>query len=222
MWAWPNLELTDNEREYVRIYKSKNPDKPGVLRRIYRVILNDPAQPAKNLPLPKLSGQIQIARRSRVFAINFSGNTDRWRLNISNASGTQYTNKSPRSQQDPVVSSMVPGNTQNALALGGLVPPLDPTAIAANLSDGIGPSLVTALQITDRFFLNTFQPAPLLIDPNWLLLPNETLIFTGTPIHITLAIGKAIIQPNLVLKINVHVWEFPIMGTADISTREAV
>src|SRR5882672_1225969 len=122
MFAWPSLELTEYERKFVRIYRTK--DKPGVLNRRYKITLNSIALPDQNLPQVTLSGNIQIARRSRIYALTFVGNMDRWRLNISNASGTQYTNKSPRGQLDPIVSSMVPGMYANALSLGGLVPPL--------------------------------------------------------------------------------------------------
>lgn len=206
MFAWPTLELTDYEREYVRIYKTGK--YPGVLNRRYKITLNSQAAPEKNLPTITLSGQIQIARRSRVYGLTFSGNTDRWRLGISNASGTQFTNKSPRGQLDPVVTSMVPGNIHNALSLGGLVPPLTPAAT----SPGIGPAMQTA---GIKFALQGSQPYPLLLDPNWVLLPNETLIFAGTPIPISYLDGEDVINPNLVLTIGVHVWEFPGMGTAD-------
>src|SRR5258705_13747142 len=104
MFTWPNLELSDYERKFVRIYKDGK--YPGVLRRTYKVVLNSPAQAAKNLPVEQLTGQIQIARRSRVFALTFSGNTDSWRLGITNASGTNYTVTDPRGRKDPIVTSM--------------------------------------------------------------------------------------------------------------------
>lgn len=210
MFPWPSLELTDYERKFVRIYKTK--DYPGVLNRVYKVTLNDPAQPTKNLPIVKLSGQIQIARRSRVYGISFLGNLDRWRLNISNASGTLYTTKTPRTQLDPVVSSLLPCSQYNAISLGGLVPPLTFT----NLSDGVGPGINPDGQI-----VNASAPFPLIIEPNWLLLPNETLIFNGTPLNVSVLMNnKEPAFPPLTLNIAVHVWEFPGMGTADIQTRE--
>jgi len=209
MFTWHNLELSDYERKFVRIYKDGN--KPGVLRRTYKVVLNSPAQPTKNLPVEQLGGQIQIARRARVFALTFSGNTDSWRLEITNASGTTYTVKDPRKHLDPIVSSMVPGNTSNAVSLGGLVPPL---ALNAH-SDGIGPSFED-----NGFLSNQSQPFPLLIDPNWVLMPNETLIFNGTPIPVSLIVNKQTVVPPLTLTIGIHVWEFPVMGTASSLQRE--
>lgn len=212
MFAWPNLELTDYERKFVRIYKTK--DRPGVLNRRYKVVLNSQALPEQNLPIITLSGQVQIARRSRVYALTFTGNMDRWRLNISNASGTQYTNKSPRGQLDPVVSSMVPGDYANALSLGALVPPL-----IASLGVGIGPEI--SFKDAPIFFQGN-QPYPLLIDPNWLLMPNETLIFSGTPLNVSILDPNTQkpIDPPLTLTIGIHVWEFPLMGTASAEERE--
>lgn len=210
MFPWPALELTEYERKFVRIYKTGK--LPGVLNRRYKVTLNSQAAPDQNLPVITLGGQIQIARRSRVYALTFTGNLDRWRLNISNASGTQYTNKSPRGQLDPIVSSMVPGMYANALSLGGLVPPLP-----AGNSPGIGPAISF---ITNGVTVIGQQPFPLLIEPNWLLMPNETLIFTGTPleVHVTTE-GQQDINPMLTLTICAHVWEFPVMGTAPAAER---
>jgi len=209
MFAWPNLDLTDYERKFVRIYKTK--DKPGVLRRTYKVVLTDTAIPAKNLPIIQLSAPIQISRRSRVFGLSFSGNTDSWRLNVSNASGTQYTVKDAKLNQDPVVSSMVPGTLNNAVSLGALSPPLGTTS----LGEGIGPN-----QEKSQILENSKQPFPFIIEPNWLLMPNETLIFTGTPIPVSALIGVTTVVLPLTLTIAVHVWEFPVMGTAPASARE--
>lgn len=207
MFTWPTLELTDYERKFVRIYKTK--DYPGVLNRRYKITLNSQPNPKANLPQIQLAGQIQIARRSRIYALTFAGNTDRWRLNIANASGTNYTQKSPRGQLDPVVTSMVPGNLHNGLSLGGQVLPIT----LGTPGFGIGPNFEGDGQV----FTGT-QPYPLLLDPNWTLMPNETLIFTGTPIDVSIA-GEVPIIPPLVLNIGIHVWEFPLMGTAPAPVR---
>ena len=205
MFPWPTIELTDFERRYVRIYKNKQ--YPGVLNRRYRVTLNSQADPDKNLPVIKTTGQIQISRRARVYALTFVGNTDRWRLNISNASGTQFTNKSPRSHLDPIVSCLVPGDIYNALSLGGQAPPFP---IAPGI--GIGPKVNYS-----NALLTGAIPFPLLIEPNWVLVPNETLIFSGTPIPIGILANQEEQNYNLILDIVVHVWEFPGMETAEVS-----
>lgn len=209
---WPTLELTDYERKFVRPYKTK--DKPGVLNRVYKVTLNDPAQPSKNLPVVKLSGQIQISRRSRVYALTFGGNIDRWRLEITNASGTLFTLPTPRTQRPPLVSTIISSSAFNADSQGGLVPPLT----LSDFSWGVGANFTS-----NGFGFINQQPFPLLIDPNWLLSPNETLIFNGEPVSlpvITTDDPPVILTPNLVLTIGVHVWEFPGMGTASAATRE--
>jgi len=213
MFPWPSLELTEYERKFVRIYRTK--DRPGVLNRRYKITLNSQEDATRNLPSVITSGQIQIARRSRVYGLTFSGNLDGWRLNIQNASGTQYTNKSPRGQLDPVVSSMVPGMYHNALSLGGLVPPL-----TGAISPGIGPNFGSVLDSGQYNSLAGQQPYPLLIEPNWLLMPNETLIFTGTPIPVSYSINEETYNPILTLTICAHVWEFPIMGTAPAEERQ--
>lgn len=212
MDIWPALELSDYERKFVRPYKTK--DKPGVLNRVYKVVLNDPAQPSKNLPVQKLSGQIQISRRSRVYGLTFSGNIDRWRLQITNASGTLFTLPTPRTQRPPLVTTIISSSSYNADSLGGLTSPITGSV----KTPGIGPN------IAQTGFTNQ-QPFPLLIDPNWLLAPNETLIFNGIPVPVNVITSDdppVILVPPLILTIAVHVWEFPGMGTASAAVREVL
>lgn len=121
MFFWPHLELTDYEKQFVAAYKipptPENPNgKPGVMRRTYKCLLN--SQVNVNVPgfeRVHLSGSIQIARRSRVFGLTFSGDVHAWRLNIQNASGEQFTPKAPGIDGvlDPRVSAMVPGTSWN-------------------------------------------------------------------------------------------------------------
>ena len=185
MFYWPHLELTEYERRFVRIYKT---DKyPGVLRRMYEVTLNtqetDPLNPSPQQP--KLQAAVQITRRARVFGLTFSGDLSRWRLDIETASGERFTPKLDQSDGAPIVSSMVPGTVANALAHVGAPPPATDN---------------------DTGMWSQVQTSPLLIEPNWELLPNETLLFRGEPI----AAGEQV--PNdLHLCIGVHVWEFPGM-----------
>lgn len=214
MFTWPNLELTDYERKFVRIYKTK--DKPGVLKRVYKARLNDTADPDRNLPRIQLSDQIQISRRSRIFGLCFSGDVGSWRLQVTNASGTTYTVKTPRTQQDPVVSSLFPGTNFNALSLGGLVPPI---TLGTDQSPSIGPNYLGQV---NSALLGGLQSFPLIVEPNWVLLPNETLIFNGTPLPVEVELGKDQEFPPLILEIAIHVWEFPGMGTAPAKLREVV
>lgn len=185
MFYWPHLELTEYERRFVRIYKT---DKyPGVLRRMYEANLNtqetDQLNPSPQQP--KLQAAVQITRRARVFGLTFSGDLARWRLDIETASGERFTPKLDQSDGAPVVSSMVPGSVYNALA-------------------HVGPPPFT----TDSDFGQWAQvsTSPLLIEPNWELLPNETLLFRGEPIE-----DEGAVPDDLHLSIGVHVWEFPGM-----------
>lgn len=207
MWFWPNLELTEYERRFVSHYKTDvemfGPDKkplkdkngkvrmrtlPGVLHRTYKVLLNNqPNATVPGLETIHLSGQVKISRRSRVMGLTFSGDTNLWRLNIETATGEKMTPALPGSDGPPIVSSMVPGTSWNALAS----------------ADMAGPTVITVVGPTEVRQI-AYASFPLPIEPNWELLPNESLIFTGTPIPAGL--GTAII-----LEIGVHIWEFPGM-----------
>lgn len=207
MFFWPNLELTEYERRFVSHYKTDVPmlgadgkplkDKagkirmrtlPGVLHRTYKVLLNNIAN--NNVPgleTIHLTGTVKISRRSRVFGLTFAGDTNLWRLNIETATGEKMTPTLPGNDGPPVVSSMVPGTSWNALASADMAAP---TVITV-----VGPSDVRQI---------AFNSLPLLIEPNWELLPNESLIFTGTPIPASLATAA-------ILEVAVHIWEFPGM-----------
>ncbi len=199
MFTWPQLELTDYERLFVRAYKSRVGDKiyPGVLRRTYeRTISNDPALIGADNEALRPSANIQIARRSRLFALTFSGAQSNTRLQITNASGTLYTVRDPRTNRDPYVSALIGGSTYMATSrIGGKIDP-----------ETINPLFQTGEQI-----------APLLLEPNWTLMPNETLIFNGNWDDL----GDVVPGVNsAVLNITAHVWEFPDMDNADKALRE--
>lgn len=214
MWYWPECELTEYELEHVRLYKGVaydhvgNPildDKgkpkvfPGVLRRAYRGILNTEASDAPLLSVAHTSARIQISRRSRVFAITFAGDVANWRLSITTANGEQFTGKNPGAPQNPtaftgaddspfpIVASMAPGSFFSPVSSLG-VPPGIFTAVDGDDND-------VTLGIGNDFML------PLILEPNWQLVPNETLIFEGVPIG----------DDPLILEITVHAWEFPGM-----------
>lgn len=197
MFEWPKLELTDHEREYVRVYKTVTPKKtyPGVLRRTYEVTIGNNA--ALNF---QPSGRVQIARRSRVFGLTFSGGVSNTRLQITNASGTLYTVRDGRTGVDPVVSALLGGSPY---MLGSYISfKQDPANQPTNTE--FDPGMV---------FL-TGEYGALLLEPNWVLTPNETLIFNGN--------WDTLGELNAVLNIGVHVWEFPKMGNADKAARQAV
>ena len=210
--VWPKLQLTEYEREHVDIYPDGK--KPGVRRHIYRRQLANIAQPDLNVPEATSTQILQISRRARVFAIMFSGQLDMWRLSVRNASGTSYINPSPRSQKFPLVASLVAGSTMNAAANGNVS--VDPDYRFTPSVAGVGMTLGAGFDVgyqRSQPFAGPTQSMPWCIEPNWVLAPNETLIFQGEPVDV--AIGDAN-HPEIaglklatVLNISVYVWEFP-------------
>jgi hypothetical protein len=222
MWFWPNCVLTDYERKHVSLYKDGS--KPGVLRRVYRLQLATPAQPDQNIPQVVTISKIQIARRSRVFAITFGGNLDSWRLTVRNTNGTVYTNPTPRTNKAPIVSSLIVGSMQSAAALGydtvtyGI--PLFNSGATGNLrtvqsyGSAYGP---IDNEETISLVTQNRQNFPWLIEPNWVLQPNESLIFEGVDASPTYTDysgegGNVPTKLNQILNIAFFAWEFPGMG----------
>jgi hypothetical protein len=200
MFFWPNLELTEYEKRFVSPYKTA--DKPGVLRRTYKVLLNSyPISDVPGLENPHLEGSVQIARRSRIFGLTFGGDVQHWRLGISTASGETFT---PRfaGGLDPMVSAMTPGSMWhiNATDMNGPIPIPIPT--------GGGSEGERKAYLYSQYIL------PLIIEPNWELSPNEQLIFRGSVPPLPYIPIEGEIVPTAILEIGVHVWEFPgmVMG----------
>lgn len=189
MFAWPRPELTDYEREHVRIYRTKN--KPGILKRVYTVELRSIADADAGFPVAVFTGRVQISRRSRVFGLSFVGDTYSWRLGILTSAGTTFTNQEPTTGLSPLVQAMAPGSFYNAGAF-------------------IGEPPVTAFEDVNNVQMRFRSQRTLLkaIDPNWLLMPNETLNFEGA---LTAPLDPA--TDARLLSIGVHVWEFPGMIT---------
>jgi hypothetical protein len=230
MWYWPSLQLSNYERKFVSLYKSQAPgkkQKPGVLRRIYRLQLSTTAQPDQNIPAAVTMEKIQIARRSRVFGITFSGNLDAWRLTVKNSNGTVYTNPTPRTNKPPVVSSLIAGSIYNAAAMGmdaaaavgtAWQPQLPGSAgfSSGPLTQSYGAPLGVISPLVGNLTWQSRQNFPWLIEPNWVCQPNETLIFEGTDISPTYLYddGESTSQVRLpqILNIAFYVWEFPGMG----------
>lgn len=207
MWYWPKLVLTDYEKKHVAMYKDN--DKPGVLRRCYTFQLANIAQINNNIPAIKLIDKYQIARRSRVFAITFTGNIDSYRLSVTNTNGTVYTNPAPRSQQFPVVSSIIAGSRYNALSSGGQLLSTGNFIPGAD-TDSLGPNP----NFSDQY-MSTVQFFPWIIEPNWVCQPNESIIFQAFDIGNTwLFDGDPDLNTTLptVLNISVYAWEFPCMA----------
>lgn len=208
MFYWPHLELTEYEKRFVSEFREilpvLGPDKkpvidpatgkprtwvkPGVLGRRYKTQLNNVIVPnVPGLGQVRLDGSIQIARRARVFGLSFAGDVHAWKLNIYTASGEQFT---PRLANGtfPTVSSMVPGTSWNILS-----------------TDMAGPSGIPMPDDSTTYQIANIS-LPMLIEPNWELVPNETLFFQGIPLS----------EAAIILEVVAHVWEFPgmVVGAA--------
>jgi len=204
MFDWPKLELTDYERQFVRPYKTAK--YPGVLRRTYqRTISNTPTIDGRLGLMP--SQQIQLSRRSRVLGLTFTGAISTTRLQITNASGTLYNVKDPRTGKYPYVSSLIGGSPY--MYGSGIGRNVKPTTEGVN-----DPALAP---VSNNVILSG-EYGSLLIEPNWVLVPNETLVFNGDWTDVNAGEDS----PVLILNIAVHVWEFPVMGNADKAVREVI
>jgi len=194
MFTWPSLELTEYEKKFVRVYKDGK--YPGVLRRTYEVFMNSVADPlTPGLEAIKLKGQVQIARRARVFGLSFAGALGSWRLQIETASGEQMTPKPNQADGYPIVSSLIAGGSWNALSALG-----DQPTVTFDADDN---------GIVGRAMFGNETNGPMIIDPSWELSPNETLIFNGTPIDNQPTDASTFTPPaQKLLSIAVHVWEF--------------
>lgn len=225
MWYWPSLTLTDHERKFVSTYKDGK--KPGVLRRMYPLQLANIAQPDQNIPAISTVAKIQIARRSRVFAMTFGGNLDAWRLTVKNSNGTVYTNPTPRTNKPPIVTSLIAGSV-HSVASYGVDPATTPKGVigvpySAGSDDDtyITKSYGAALGPVDASsapsaVAQSRQNFPWLIEPNWVLQPNETLIFEGldaSPTYLYDNAGTDVqVRLKMILNICFFTWEFPGMG----------
>lgn len=196
MFVWPHCELTEYERQYVRLYKDGK--YPGVLRRTYEIFMNTVADPlTPGLETVKLKGVLQLSRRSRIFALGFAGRLGSWRLQIETASGEQMFPKSNQSDGYPIVSSLISGSAWNALSALGDQPMVSDFNPAGNL-----PS----------YFYGNHANGPMLIEPNWELAPNESLLFWGTAIDNEASTDFPMAgTAQKLLAISVHTWEFPGM-----------
>lgn len=208
MFIWPELELTDYERRFVRVYGDDEYD--GVLKRVYRMgTFSNFALPDLGQLTPVFADQLQVSRRSRVAGLVFGGDIDSFFCNIRTAGGTLYTAVNRQAltnglapQPGCQVASMVSGTWFNSESwLGIPIPEQASTALGSPYQSGV-----------------------MQVEPNWVLTPNTTLIFETQ-------VGRNIDRLNpddfpdtdqfkrRVLSIGVHVWEFPGMAPGrDIPT----
>lgn len=191
---WPDLVLTDEEREYCSTYATEerdgHPAMPGVLGRVYggdslRLVRTTFPGERDRLTVPlETSG-----RRTRVKALTVSGDLAYWSIQIRSQSGELYFDSLTR-----------------VLTLGGAAPGR-PALFAPETSVPAGPSLL--------FLRNGIDP--IAFEPNLLLEGTQALVIDG-------AIAPGIVDPDepnqrSVLNLAFHVWEFPDMPRTRPTTK---
>jgi hypothetical protein len=198
MNIWPEVDLTEYERLFVRTYKTKAKINgkdvvlPGVLKRTYTRTLINIADNEFYLA-PKFEESVKISRRARVFAIVFGGDVAAWSIRLQNSAGTLYTiNTSPNSDNRMLVASMVAGSNYNFFSQVG-VPPLNQPAPVLNFQEGS-------------------QSFPMPIEPNWDLQQNDTFIINGLCHYPSTGEGAV----RSILTMTLHVWEFPGMEAGTV------
>jgi len=198
MNIWPEVDLTEYERLFVRTYKTlakingKDVVLPGVLKRTYtRSLINIPD--GTFYVAPKFEDSVKISRRARIFAIVFGGDVSAWSIRLQNSAGTLYTvNTNPNSDNRMLVSSMLAGSNYNIFSQVG-VPPINQVLPGLNFQEGS-------------------QSFPMYIEPNWDLQQNDTFIINGL-CHYP-ADGEGAIRS--ILTMTLHVWEFPGMEAGTV------
>lgn len=199
MNIWPEVDLTEYERLFVRTYKTlakingKDVVLPGVLKRTYtRTLINIPD--GTFFISPRFEESVKISRRARIFAIVFGGDVSAWSIRLQNSAGTLYTiNTTPNSDNRTLVASMIAGSNYDIFSQVG-VPPLNQPIPELNFQEGS-------------------QSFPMYIEPNWELQQNDTFIINGL-CHYPNEGEDAV---RSVLSMTLHVWEFPGMeaGTTE-------
>jgi len=186
--AWPNLQLTELEKSVASYYTTTGEDgvtRPGVMRKIYTNTLiktlvagEQPVVADRFLP----SG-----RRTRCFAITFSGDVEFWRIQLASLTGEQYVQILPATG---LPTSKVPVGSFTGL-------PSNPNSQAIN-----------DLGLRDDVLARA-PSRPFIRDPSIVLEGTQGIQIDGD------VDGNIVVAPGdrSVLNIAFHVWEFPKWGT---------
>lgn len=145
MSYWPRLVLTDYEKRFMQKYADPDDNRRGPLRRMYPGVLRLDAD--TRLPVQNFN----IARRSRVFGISFAGDIEHFRIQITDATGEQYT-------AVPVyVPHLAPGYAQS---LPGVVNGIGPQPLVGGFNDIyiINPNIL--LQPNQTLTVSGFETEP--------------------------------------------------------------
>lgn len=145
---WPRFQLTKGESKYSIKYEDPRKRQQRVLRRIYYNELNISSTVRSD------SSTFQISRRSRVVAMTFCGDVDRFLLEIIDISGEQYT-------AGPVHIPL--------LCNGWINEP--------NSGNGINTGSLSNTPVIANGTLG-----PYIFEPNIVVAPNQTIQLNTTPV----------------------------------------
>lgn len=194
--AWPELELTADERQWCDYYASA--DKPGVLRRCQQVTLVFSTFPGEeNVQSVKFASS---GRRTRVFALTFSGDTFWWGIRLTADAGETF-----------ITPTSGPGAATFARirALQGIAPMSETVGGGESNLDGT----VTNQQVAE----------PLIFDPNIVLEGTQEIRVDGEVFGDPLAGTES---GRTLIHVGFHYWEFPdyprvlagVPGRADVKS----
>jgi hypothetical protein len=184
MSYWPRFKLTPYEARYVTKYSSPDDNRRGVLRRFYPgfLVLNETTR------LPTFA--FNIARKSRVFGLSISGDVSKFRINISDATGEQYT-------VGQINADLL--QTGNLAEVPGINIALSGTGIGLPVVAKIIPGFNNDIHI---------------FEPNISLAPNQTLTIQGfetEPYGYGNPDPETIPNADYRIDFVLHVYEFPGM-----------
>lgn len=193
MSYWPRLILTDEEKEWCVKYYDPNNPKPFVKRRMYPGFLQLTEQ--QRNPIQSFN----IARRSRVFGIDFAGDLPQFKIRLKDVTGEEYT-------PDAVPPNLlVSGSGFNAMALW-----YGNTIVNSTALYPFRGALATGRYQNSYIF-----------EPAIILAPNQTLTVEGQESQppVTVTPDPPLLPETIApfrLDMTLHVWEFPGMDGGQV------
>jgi len=193
---WPRLQLTEAELQKWSVYSQPGKIQRPVLYRAYAGELRI------TTTTPEDSENIQIARRSRVFAMTASGDVHNVEIQLVDSSGEQYT---------------MGWTPMSNLLMGTNVDPRGMAIFAGQATWAQNASLGFLL---GSMVGNPYAAAPHIFEPNIVLAGNQTLNVKGRAMLPTRTLPKATAPDNdnsetaheeiVHLSFVMHAWEFPL------------
>lgn len=186
---WPRLQLTKKESERWASYFEPSKLQRAVLYRTYAGEINLTSTNKED------TENIQISRRSRIFAMTVSGDVHNTEVQIYDSGGEQYT------MGFTPLMNMFLGNIGDPRGSGSFDPALDGLFTGRRIAMGAAYAMY-------------FSIAPHIFDPNIVLEPNQTLSVKGRNLIQLRSPVSDEVPSNLVpmshVSFNFHVWEFPV------------